>query len=728
MSPSPAISHINESKMKLYEMFAQKQMAPPPNLTHPAAAAAAATGGDSNSSAGVNHGMGSLLGNNPTGSGLFNFRSIQSMDPFSTKVEQMLLELDRLLRQSGNLPFSLLAPHHDIILVMRQIPLLINQSAQPTLLRSVVERVIYQLYQSKASLAIEVYCRFLQSLLEFSPSISKETLHWLLYSDDERKNDVWIMTSLIKFGLIPLEEYDVKLSKQLKQHSSDQSLIEFITELLQNCLLSVHPITSIEDHVLVIHTLQTLDLPKAKEVLQDLEKKANENHPHLSQQDAFSFRLLFAEWARACQLPHASPSLCQQFAERILKTITCQTVDQLCFFLRLCTEACVGLYRPSRTQLVDAYAKLVGYMVSSQQSSTDQLKIISYAFSVVVLVLSSQYEHQQTQFNQKPFLKLLSSLFVELYHVTCKKKTLYKQLMIVYGDILYTLEPLQFPGFAFSWLQLLSHRHFFPLLLSLEGFEKGQRICFKLISAHLGFLRQLLSARKSRRFSVSEKAFYQGTLRFLVVILHDYPEFLCQHYHALIQLLPVDCIQLRNVILSSFPRTMILPNPFTTPLGYMATHASPPPDLLISPDFYSINTANFDLSQLLDDYLCQRPSPTLETIGQHLMAHLAKQGRLMNAEHIQQVIFYAGTKCKLDVTRSLLENPAIQIYKYLLCHLEDHRDQYWVLNAIVDHLRYPNSHTYFFNHQGTDDACLVGATDCESTSSLGFVDDIYTVD
>ncbi|KAI8357332.1 CCR4-Not complex component, Not1-domain-containing protein [Choanephora cucurbitarum] len=625
MSPSPAISHINESKMKLYEMFAQKQMAPPPNLTHPAAAAAA----------GVNS-MGlpnSLLGNNNTNNGLFNFRStFQSVDPFSTKVEQMLLELDRLLRQSGNLPFSLLAPHHDIILVMRQIPLLINQSAQPTLLRSVVERVIHQLYQSKASLAIEVYCRFLQSLLELSPSISKETLSWLLYSDDERKNDVWIMTSLIKFGLVPLEEYDVKLSKQLKQQSTDQSFIEFITELLQNCLLSVHPISSIEEHVLVIHTLQALDSPKAKELIQDLEKKANEHHPHLSQKDAFSFRLLFAEWTRICRIPHASPSLCQQFAERILKTITCQTVDQLCFFLRICTEACVSLYRPGRTQLVDAYAKLVGCMVSAQQNTTEQLKIASYALSVAVLVLSNQYEHQQTQFNQKPFLKLLSSLFVELHQVSCQKKQLHTQLMIVYSDVLYTLEPLQFPGFAFSWLQLLSHRHFLPLLLMLEGSDQGDRICFKLISAHLRFLSQLLSGR-NRRFSVSEKAFYQGTLRFLVVILHDYPEFLCRHYHAFIQLLPVDCIQLRNVMLSSFPRTMILPNPFTTPLGYMATHASPAPELYMDPDFYSINQAGFDLSQLLDHYLSQSPSaPSLETIGRQLMARLVQQDRLVNSE------------------------------------------------------------------------------------------------
>ena len=99
----------------------------------------------------------------------------------------MLIELDRLLKQSGNLPFSLLPPHHDIILVMRQIPLLINQSAQPTLLRLVVEKVFFQLYQSSTGLSIEVYCRFLQTLLELSPVISKEALNWILYSEDEVK-------------------------------------------------------------------------------------------------------------------------------------------------------------------------------------------------------------------------------------------------------------------------------------------------------------------------------------------------------------------------------------------------------------------------------------------------------------------------------------------------------------------------------------------------------------
>ncbi|KAI8088056.1 CCR4-Not complex component, Not1-domain-containing protein [Gilbertella persicaria] len=604
----------------------------------------------------------------------------------------MLIELDRLLRQSGNLPFTLLPPHHDIILVMRQIPLLINQSAQPTLLKSIVEKIVHQLYLSKTSLSVEVYCRFLQSLLELSPSISKETLSWFLYSEDERKNDVWIMTSLIKYGLIPLEEYDIKLSHQLNQQPTDNGLIEFITELLQNCLLTMQPITSIEEHVLVIHALQKLDSPKAKELIQDLEKKSNEAHRHLDQTNAFLFRFLFAEWTRVCRLHPANPAFYRQFSERILKTITYDT-DKQCFFFRLCTEACVELYRPARSQSMDAYSKLIGLMVQAQEGYSAKLKMISQVFSVVVLVLAHHYEYQHVQFNQKPFLKLLCSLFVELNHTTSKDRDVNASLVIVYSDTLYTLEPLQFPGFAFSWLQLFSHRLFLPLLLSSEEGpqQTGHTICFKLMSAHLSFLSQLVQQRQSRRLSQSEKSFYQGTLRFLVVMLHDYPEFLCQHYHGLIQLLPVDCIQLRNLMLSSFPRTMILPNPFTTPLGYMATHSSPP-ELYTDASYYSINTFDFNLD-CLDDYLS---GSTTQLMGSSILQHLTHQGTL-DPVYTQQFVFYVGTQAKLDITRSLSENPAVQIYKYLLSQLTDSKDKYTVLNAIVDHLRYPNSHTYFFS-------------------------------
>lgn len=57
--------------------------------------------------------------------------------------------------------------------------------------------------------------------------------------------------------------------------------------------------------------------------------------------------------------------------------------------------------------------------------------------------------------------------------------------------------------------------------------------------------------------------FFQGTLRVLLVLLHDFPEFLCDYHYGFCDVIPPNCIQLRNLILSAFPRNMRLPDPFT---------------------------------------------------------------------------------------------------------------------------------------------------------------------
>lgn len=56
---------------------------------------------------------------------------------------------------------------------------------------------------------------------------------------------------------------------------------------------------------------------------------------------------------------------------------------------------------------------------------------------------------------------------------------------------------------------------------------------------------------------------YKGTLRVLLVLLHDFPEFLCDHHFSFCDVIPTTCIQMRNLILSAFPRSMRLPDPFT---------------------------------------------------------------------------------------------------------------------------------------------------------------------
>ena len=49
----------------------------------------------------------------------------------------------------------------------------------------------------------------------------------------------------------------------------------------------------------------------------------------------------------------------------------------------------------------------------------------------------------------------------------------------------------------------------------------------------------------------------------LLVLLHDFPEFLCEYHFSFCDVIPPNCIQMRNLILSAFPRNMRLPDPFT---------------------------------------------------------------------------------------------------------------------------------------------------------------------
>ena len=50
---------------------------------------------------------------------------------------------------------------------------------------------------------------------------------------------------------------------------------------------------------------------------------------------------------------------------------------------------------------------------------------------------------------------------------------------------------------------------------------------------------------------------YRGSLRVLLVLLHDFPEFLADYHFALCNVIPATCIQMRNLILSAFPRQVM---------------------------------------------------------------------------------------------------------------------------------------------------------------------------
>lgn len=105
----------------------------------------------------------------------------------------------------------------------------------------------------------------------------------------------------------------------------------------------------------------------------------------------------------------------------------------------------------------------------------------------------------------------------------------------------------------------------------------------------LGFLRHV-------ELGDTTHMLYRGTLCVLLILLHYFLEFLCNYHYSFCDVIPSTCIQLRNLVLSAFLRSIRLPNPFTPNLKI---------DLLSeihqSPRILSDFTAAIEASSLLKD-------------------------------------------------------------------------------------------------------------------------------
>lgn len=101
---------------------------------------------------------------------------------------------------------------------------------------------------------------------------------------------------------------------------------------------------------------------------------------------------------------------------------------------------------------------------------------------------------------------------------------------------------------------------------------------------------------------------YKGTLKVLLVLLHDFPEFLCDYHYGFCDEIPPNCIQMRNLILSAFPRNMRLPDPFTPNLKVdLLAEITLPPRAIIN---YATIIPASQFKKDLDAYLKARTPVT----------------------------------------------------------------------------------------------------------------------
>lgn len=223
----------------------------------------------------------------------------------------------------------------------------------------------------------------------------------------------------------------------------------------------------------------------------------------------------------------------------------------------------------------------------------------------------------------------------------------------LFSNTLHVIQPRKAPGFTFAWLDVVGHRAFMGRVLVQTPNQKGWPLYAQLIQEHLMFLAPFL---RNIEFQKPVTLAYKGTLRILLVLLHDFPELLCDYHYILCEVIPPNCVQLRNLVLSAYPRNMRLPDPFMSNLKVDQL-----PEINTSPRL------NVTLGQLitpaslktdLDSYLANRaPVSFLSELRSKLQVS-NEPGQKYNVPLMNAVVLYVGVQA-IEAIQRKEQRPSI---------------------------------------------------------------------
>jgi len=326
-----------------------------------------------------------------------------------------------------------------------------------------------------------------------------------------------------------------------------------------------------------------------------------------------------------------------------------------------------------------------------------QLLLLTRALSTLIQHVLKTYDTRPQDVNQRAYLRLFGSWLFELNAPDPSVDPIQPQVLSAFAAAFLALQPSRLPGFAFAWLELISHRMFMPKLLLTKG-SRGWPTLQRLLVGLFSFLQPYLSAAE---LSTPTRTLYRGALRVLLVLLHDFPEFLCDYHFALCDVIPPSCIQMRNLVLSAFPRNMRLPDPFTPNLKVdMLPEISQPPRIL-SPITSPLISSG--LLGDLDSYLASRQpfNMPLELRSRVLHVDGSPNAPVISALvlHVGSIgvqVLQAGHNQMQAQVPALAHSAPMDILQRLTADLAAD-SRYILLNAIANQLRYPNNHTHYFS-------------------------------
>lgn len=647
------------------------------------------------------------------------------MDPrvLIDRVQKALMELERIAANTPEQHYAELPRPHEIFDALDALYSLIFKSSQmQDADLYIVDNICTMLFSgTEQDLVIECLVQVLENICRIGGRTASRVIDLISQQPGESLLRVPLIVSLIRAEIVEWQRIDSEASKVISQRK--EGSLQFFSSLLDAVLLGDRPVALYADFARSLEVAwQWIAEEPELEVGQQLKQKLTQSglpepRPRNTDNRQDQMLYLFEEWVRLRGNPNASESAPSQFITQLYNRQHINDKDDLLTFLRLAIDSSVERFEQHMANngtINDAYlatdslAKLISMLVKGHEQEgavkTDKAAYLDSILSLTILVLNHHHVLRGEQFNQKPFYRLFSVLLCE-FDTSDEELSVTERgdITLVFARIFKKLLPTHFPGFITSWMSLISHRAFMPLLLRLPE-QSGWKVFADIMENVFFYLGELL---KPLHLDPPTTQIYRAILKLVVILHHDFPEFLSANHTNLCANIPSHCVQLYNLILSATPAQFSkMPDPLQPGLKLDRVE-----EIRETPaSMYDMETPlrSSGLFDVVERALENGPS-------EDAVAHIAHEIQRKNTRQtglgfvpinadlklIDALVLYIGTN---SIARSeqkgapLFTNgtPDVALLSMLIHELHP-ETRYFFLCSIVDQLRFPNTQTHYFS-------------------------------
>ncbi len=649
------------------------------------------------------------------------------LDPriIQDRIHDLIEEVIRIAKETSEKWLKDLArdsPIHELLNQLWDL-LVANPANTDDLTLSAAELVCSNMFEEgRTTFDMDLLAHLLEKLCQLSARTYKEVFLQFTSQEDERNLNGPVIISLLRVNLIDARQADVMISKLLNNRRL--TAVEFFSDILDALLLNNHPIALRADFALSLAALGQWSwqgsTPQPVETLvrklwdwgvhELVESRPDEKA--LVRQHQYQY--IFEEWLAICNQPNPSEKLLGVFIRQLHHKQLLNSQEDTAYFLRVCIDAAVDAHEQEEPNMqsneghfsTDCLAKLIVFLVKNQGESDGAVKgdkavYMDSILSIVVLILNNHHVIRGEQFNQRVFFRLFSSILCEWHDFGRKDYAQDRNMILVFADNFLALEPLHIPGFTYSWLILISHRLFMPAVLKL-GDDEGWEPFANIVEAAVSYVSELL---KQPIVAPLAKDLYRGVLRILVILHHDFPEFLAENHYRLCNIIPSHCSQLRNLVLSAYPSSIpILPDPFTSGLKVDRLEEIRKLPKISGDIVAALQRGN--IKNLVDRSLRggDISEDTVTYIANVAVKPTSQRttGPIVDVALLHSLVLYVGGEAIASACQrggpSFTDDSLHAVLMAKLSRQLHPEARYHFLSAIADQLRYPNNHTHYFSH------------------------------